>query len=157
MNHKKHGTRQRLWFLAGFAAAAFLVHKANLTTPETRGAYEDDPSMWPKNKGSGGNWNTDNTSHDLIHGEGLVLLRVLVPQWLSDLSDSQPVGEVSSVGQSCGQADDSDSLGSVRGDEVGPGHNDLQHWTPVLTWRQTQWHSPIKYDQILVSGRQSHS
>lgn len=50
------------------------------------------------------------------------------------LSNSQPVGEVSGVGQGRGEAHHSDTLGGVGGDEVGPGHNDLQNWTPVLTW-----------------------
>lgn len=61
----------------------------------------------------------------------------LVPWWISDLSDPQPVSEVSSIGQSCGQTDHSDTPRGVGGDEVCPGHNDLQHWTPVLTWSDT--------------------
>ena len=109
-----------------------------------RGAYEHDPSIEPKNKESEGKKkHTDKVFFSLILMEKrLVLLYVLVPWRISDLSDSQPVSEVPSVGQSCGQADDSDTLRSVRGDEVGPGHNDLQHWTSVLTWKHTQWYSP---------------
>lgn len=56
------------------------------------------------------------------------------------MSNSQPVSEVSGVGQGRGEAHHSDALGGVRGDEVGPGHNDLQHWTPVLTWNTVQHH-----------------
>lgn len=52
---------------------------------------------------------------------------------VADLSNSQPVSQVSSIGQSCGQTDYSNTLGSVRGDEVGPGHNDFQDRTSVLT------------------------
>lgn len=64
---------------------------------------------------------------------------MLVPGFflrISDLFDSQPVGEVSSVGQRGGQAHDSDGLRCVGGDEVGPGHDDLQHRTSVLTCEQ---------------------
>lgn len=56
------------------------------------------------------------------------------------LSNSQPVSEVSGVGQGCGEAHHSDALGGVGGDEVGPGHDDLQHGTSVLTWNTQQVH-----------------
>lgn len=56
------------------------------------------------------------------------------------LSNSQPVSEVSGVGQGRGEAHHSDTLGGVGGDEVGSGHDDLQHWTPVLTWEAQQGH-----------------
>lgn len=56
------------------------------------------------------------------------------------MSNSKPVSEVSGVGQGRGEAHHSDALGGVGGDEVGPGHDDLQHWTPVLTWNTVQHH-----------------
>lgn len=61
-------------------------------------------------------------------------------KWEAYLSNSKPVSEVSGVGQGRGEAHHSDALGGVGGDEVGPGHNDLQHWTPVLTWNTVQHH-----------------
>ena len=72
-----------------------------------------------------------------IYSKRQVLLSDLVSWWISDLSDPQPVSEVSSVGQSRGQTHHSDTPWGVGGDEVCPGHNDLQHWTPVLTWSDT--------------------
>lgn len=59
-------------------------------------------------------------------------------KWEAYLSNSKPVSEVSGVGQGRGEAHHSDALGGVGGDEVGPGHDDLQHWTPVLTWNTVQ-------------------
>ena len=48
------------------------------------------------------------------------------------LAYSQPVRQVPGVGQSRGEPDHPDGLLGVGGDEVGPGHDHLQHGAAVL-------------------------
>lgn len=147
----EHRARQRLWFLAGFTASVFLVNKASLTFPETRELMKMIPPSGQRTscqKVTAMHWQKHFKQCADIYGKRLVWF-VCFGAWMdSDLCDSQPVSEVSGVGQSSGQADYSDALRRVRGDEVGPGHNDLQHWTSVLTCKHKQnvriyqlWHA----------------
>ena len=59
----------------------------------------------------------------------------------SGLPDAQPVGQVAGIGQRRGEADEADLALHVGRDEVGPGHNHLQHLQHtkenVFNWSQS--------------------
>ena len=50
------------------------------------------------------------------------------------VANTEPVRQVPGIGQGSGQANYPQSKLGVGRDEVGSGHNDLQHWTSVLAW-----------------------
>ncbi len=78
MNHKKHKARQRLWFLASFTAAVFLIHKDNLTIPETRELMRMIPPSDQSTRGQKVTLTKHCKPCSDIHGKRLVVLYVLV-------------------------------------------------------------------------------